>query len=549
MLNNMNISSKLTLLLTLSVFLLLSFAIGGLISMNRLSQQMLASTEVTQAVDHTNASVFEARSHFSMQINEFRNILSHGASREAYDRHIALLAEHEKGVSEHLKKTEEYLPALGLNNEGADRVLKLHQEASAKYRQALKSYDSNDPASAFAADKMAKGADEPTSKAMNELIQQIGEAIDKHTQEAADQATSGYRMTRNAVIIACVAGVGGMLLIGTLITGPLKRDIKELQTAMATIQKKGDLTKRVNLPGNNELAQTGKAFNALMQSLQEMIGKVRDQAEQLTSVSTELASTSAQVAESSAQQSEAAAGTSAAVEQMSVSVSSVSDSADEVRQLAQESLTQSHKGNEGLSGLMGEISAVENSVTEIANAVTDFVRSTASITNMTKQVKDIAEQTNLLALNAAIEAARAGEQGRGFAVVADEVRKLAEKSAQAASQIDAVTHTLSEQSQDVEKTIQHGQQSLTSSQEYLESVVEMLAEASALVSSASNGIDNIAASVSEQKSASTDIAQHIERIAQMSESNSLAVSQTSEAAQHVEELASNLHSIVDRFKS
>jgi methyl-accepting chemotaxis protein len=192
---------------------------------------------------------------------------------------------------------------------------------------------------------------------------------------------------------------------------------------------------------------------------------------------------------------------------------------------------------------------VEGTVKQIAEAVTQFVTSTAAITNMTREVKDIADQTNLLALNAAIEAARAGEQGRGFAVVADEVRKLAEKSAASASEIDAITRSLSQQSEAVQHSIENGLTHIASSQKSVDNVAEVLASASTSVTEVGHGLDTIAAATEEQRRTFTDVAANIEAIASMARENSDVVEQTSAAAHKLEDLANNLQSAVGRFRT
>ncbi len=411
------------------------------------------------------------------------------------------------------------------------------------------------PSIAALRDKNIDLANKIVVEKIRPLYVPVGDGIQKIMQFQLDgakheytESQARYTASRNMVIGLIIFGLVMGIGMGYMIIKGINAAVGNLSGTMLKMAADGNLNARATVYSKDEIGQSAKAFNGLIEGFANIIRQVVSGSTTVSTTAAQLSVASGQISEASQAQSEAAASTAAAVEQITVSINSVAANTEDVRKLSETSLNQTQEGNKNVTAMIGEIGRVQDAVNKIAGSVKEFVESTRAIAGMTQQVKDIADQTNLLALNAAIEAARAGEQGRGFAVVADEVRKLAEKSAKSANEIDQVTNSLSQKSTTAEESVQTGLRSLLEMQEQVGKVSVMLTEAGEAVSKSSHGVNDIAASVSEQSLASTEIARNVEKIAQMSEESHAAMQSNNQDIHRLESLAKELQDAVSKFK-
>ena len=124
------------------------------------------------------------------------------------------------------------------------------------------------------------------------------------------------------------------------------RPVREMQAALAEAQRESDLTKRVAVAGNDEIADMAHAFNTLMDSLHGTLVRVREGAEQVSTAATQMVAASGHITDSSRAQSESAASTAAAVEQVTVSINQVAENSRETRGVSEQACKLSSEGEQ-----------------------------------------------------------------------------------------------------------------------------------------------------------------------------------------------------------
>ncbi|MEN6448846.1 MAG: methyl-accepting chemotaxis protein, partial [Syntrophaceae bacterium] len=192
-------------------------------------------------------------------------------------------------------------------------------------------------------------------------------------------------------------------LNGYLLMKGLTRSVGRMSVMLKDMAKgKGDLTKRLEVSGLDEVGELAHWFNTFMDDLEGIIGHVRGTSLQLHETIDQVSSGSQDLSQATQEQSSSIEEVSAAIEEMNATIQ---NNADLIRE--------GKETSEVITRLIDHSKEVFGQMTK---AIEDISSDSRKIGDIVVTVNEVAFQTNLLALNAAVEAARAGEHGKGFAV-------------------------------------------------------------------------------------------------------------------------------------
>ena len=287
-------------------------------------------------------------------------------------------------------------------------------------------------------------------------------------------------------LLSVLAGAIGLLLVCSQILS--HRDALDLLRGSSGAE--GDLRDRTAL-------------------LNEVLGKLRGE---VANSATTLAAAARELVSATSDQTAAATESSVSMELLSRSAASIVDTNERVA-------IKRDQTRENMELAQIDLRASGERTIALAARVTQ-------VEGILDTINDIADQTNLLALNAAIEAARAGDAGRGFAVVADEVRRLADRSKAAAGQIAKLVEGAQAQSNDTVLAMQKGVSQMERGLAMMKEMAELSTE--------------VQVSALQQKSATAQIMESIENIAEGSRSVAATAQKMASAAARQGLLTSDL---------
>lgn len=347
-----------------------------------------------------------------------------------------------------------------------------------------------------------------------------------------------------ALILAGLTAVIILVLAHRMVT-----PIKNMADNLNDIAKgEGDLTKRLTVTGEDEIAQLGRSFNLFVDKLQTIIADVANATAKVKSAANAIHDQTKVMSSQLISHNNETDQVVTAITEMSATASEVAQNTTQVAEATHAATGDVANAQRCVDASLEEISALMAQINNAASNIQSLSEQSKKINSVLSVIGGIAEQTNLLALNAAIEAARAGEQGRGFAVVADEVRSLASRTQSSTLEINEMLSELHKLVALAVKTMEESQQSCVRSVDSSRAISDSLGSVTSAVTAINDMSTQIATAATEQSSVTEEINRNVFAIQEIVNELLHSSEEAARVSQTVSQEGTNLGKLVGQFK-
>ncbi len=386
-------------------------------------------------------------------------------------------------------------------------------------------------------------------KALRKSLSTMKETTTREFTSSISETVDSSKSAGRIALAIAVCAVIALLIVSSIISRSITSSINEVTSSLKEMSSgAGDLTKRINYRGHDEILYLVKYFNAFVEKLHGSFATVSQDVSGLTRVASRLTNSSTQNLGRINEQARAISAMRASIEELMKTVNEIAEFAGHASSQAQDASSAAAQGKDTLAANVATISTLAEEVRSAANVVNRFEEFSSDVGQLLNTIQNVAEQTNLLALNAAIEAARAGEHGRGFAVVADEVRGLAVRTRQATEEIHKVISELRSVSASAVTAMQgsveranRGVEATAASGEVLNSILNNVETISSIN-------EKIAAATQEQTVTFAHVSEHVNGIYHNTQLVTSTTNELDEISHDIGHISEALRKIAGQFR-